>query len=178
MSRSRDGPPEPWIQAKGRQPSIAGQKTSPAGAPSHPPSYGPSSGPIGLCPPRGRTYALAFFPSTPWTDANGSFPPVGRRLGISHSSWLRCPSVHLIDKCPAAEQVCGAVRVVSRSPYSGQLLPAWGKRVKSCGFGPGWKGPVSSKRSRHDQRHRGTTIRSDERFPTRRAATGSRLANR
>lgn len=92
-------------------------------------------------PVQRRTYALAFFPSTPWTDANGSFPPVGRRLGISHSIWLRCLSVHLIDKLPATEQVCGAVRVVSRSPYSGQLLPAWGKRVKSCGFGPGWKGP-------------------------------------
>ena len=131
-------------------------------SPSHPPSYGPSSGPIGLCPPRGRTYALAFFPSTPWTDANDSFPPVGRRLGISHSIWLRCPSVHLIDKCPAAEQVCGAVRVVSRSPYSGQLFPAWGKGVKFCGLVLDRKGLVSSKRPRHDQRHRGTTIRSDE----------------
>ena len=131
-------------------------------SPSHTPSYGPSSGPIGLCPARGLTYALAFFPSTPWTDANDSFPPVGRRLGISHSIWLRCPSVHLIDKCPAAEQVCGAVRVVSRSPYSGQLFPAWGKGVKFCGLVLDRKGLVSSKRPRHDQRHRGTTIRSDE----------------
>jgi hypothetical protein len=62
-------------------------------------------GPIGLCPSSGGTYALAFFPSTPWTDAIGSFPSVGRRLGISHPICHRCLSVHLIDRLPARQPV-------------------------------------------------------------------------
>ena len=74
-------------------------------SPSHPPSYGPSGGPIGLCPSSGGTYALAFFSSTPWTDAIGSFPSVGRRLGISHPIWHRCLPVHLIDRRLARERV-------------------------------------------------------------------------
>jgi hypothetical protein len=112
-------------------------------------------------PSRGRTYALAFFPSTPWTDANGCFPPVGRRLGISHSVCSVARSVHLIDRCRARNKSCGVVRVVSRSPYSGQLLPAWGKSVKSCGFGAGWKVPglikafpARSTRQRHNDQVR------------------------
>lgn len=141
LSRSRERPPEPWIQAKTAT-FDRWAKDLTCWSPSHPPSCGPSSGPIGLCPSRGRTYALAFFPSTPWTDANGSFPPVGRRLGISHSicsiARLSTSLTYVLQR----NKFCGAVRVVSRSPYSGQLLPAWGKSVKSCGFGAGWKGLV------------------------------------
>jgi hypothetical protein len=141
LSRSREKPPEPWIQAKTAT-FDRWAKDLTCWSPSHPPSCGPSSGPIGLCPSRGRTYALAFFPSTPWTDANGSFPPVGRRLGISHSicsiARLSTSLTYVLQR----NKFCGAVRVVSRSPYSGQLLPAWGKSVKSCGFGAGWKGLV------------------------------------
>jgi hypothetical protein len=116
-----------------RQPSIALQRTSPAGA--LPPSKlrTDQCGPIGLGPARGRTYALAFFPSTPWTDANGLIPPCRQEIGFSHSTWLRCLSVHLIDKCLATEQIEGVVGNVSRFPYA-SCFPAWGKSVNSCGW--------------------------------------------
>jgi hypothetical protein len=88
-----------------RQPSIAGQKTSPAGAPPTLRATDRAVGRSAYAPSSGGTYALAFFPSTPWTDANGSFPSVDRRLGISHLIWHRCLSVHLIDRRLAREQV-------------------------------------------------------------------------
>jgi hypothetical protein len=64
-----------------------------------------------------------------------------QEIGYFSLHLLRCSSVHLVDRRLQRNKSCGAFRVVSRSPYSGQLLPAWGKSVKSCGFGPGWKGP-------------------------------------
>jgi hypothetical protein len=84
LSRSRERLPGPWIQAKPRQPSIALEKTSPAGAPPTLQATDRAVGRSAYARPEGEPYALAFFPSTPWTDANGSLPPVGRRLGISH----------------------------------------------------------------------------------------------
>jgi hypothetical protein len=131
--RDRGRPPEPWIQAKPRHPSIAQEKTSPL-EPSHPPNYGPSSGPIGLGPVRGRTYALAFFPSTPWTDADGLIPTCRQEIGYFSLQLARCQSVHLIDNAFVAEQVArcqGPKGNVSRSPYV-SCFPAWGKGVNSC----------------------------------------------
>lgn len=133
------GRPDPWIQASGTFDRWAKDLTCWSPLPT--PSYGPSSGPIGLCPSRRRTYALAFFPSTPWTDKSGAFPPVGRRLGISHSICSAARLSTSLTDVLQRNKYCGAVRVVSLSAYSGQVLPAWGKSVKFCGFDPGWKGP-------------------------------------
>jgi hypothetical protein len=93
--RSRERPPGPWIQAR-TEPSIAGQKTSPAGAPPHS-KLRTEQWADRPMPGQGANLCPCILPSTPWTDANGSFPPLGRRLGISHSIWLRRLSVHLID---------------------------------------------------------------------------------
>jgi hypothetical protein len=80
LSRSQERPPEPCIRAKPRQPSIALQRTSPAGA--LPPSKLRTEQWADRPRPGQRgTYALAFFPSTPWTDAYELIPACRQEIG-------------------------------------------------------------------------------------------------
>lgn len=131
-------------------------------SPSHPPNYGPSSGPIGLSPAQGRTYATCFLPVKSVDGYEELILSRRQEIGYFSIHLLRCLSVHLIDKRLATGPSLRRREVVRRSPYSGQLFPAWGKGVKACGFGPGSKGAWSSKRSRHDQRPRSTTLRQND----------------
>jgi hypothetical protein len=79
-----------------------------------------------LCP--------CFLPVNSVDGCERLLPVCRQEIGVFLTPSGSCLSVHLIDRCPAREQVCGAVRVVSRSPYSGQVFSAWGKGVKSCGL--------------------------------------------
>jgi hypothetical protein len=105
--RDRGRPPEPWILARPRQPSIALEKTSPAGA------LPPSKLRTGQWADRprpgqnGEPMPLLSSRQLHGQMRTGLFPPGGRRLGISHSNWSRCLSVQLIDKCLCNGTSCG-----------------------------------------------------------------------
>jgi hypothetical protein len=132
------GRPNPGSRPE-RRPSIAGQKTSPAGAPPHS-KLRTEQWADRPMPVQRANLCSCFLHVNSVDGCERLLSACRQEIGYFSLHLLRCSSVHLIDRRLATEQVCGAVWVVSRSPYSGQLLPAWGKRVKSCGFGPVSKG--------------------------------------
>ncbi len=141
LSRSRERPPEPWIQAKAGNLRSLGKR--PHLLEPLPPSRATDRavGRSAYARPEGEPMPLLSSRQLRGRSPKGSFPPVGRRLGISQSIWLRCLSVHLIDRLPCNGTSLRRRRVVRRSPYSGKVLPAWGKGVKSCGFESWIEGP-------------------------------------
>ena len=156
--RDRERPPEPWSRPE-RQPSIAGQKTSPAGAPPTLRATDRAVGRSAYARPVGEPMPLL---SSRQLRGRMRSAHSRRRQEIGYFSpiWHCCPSVHLVDRRPAREQV--ERRRWGRKPFPLQRTVASrrGKSVRFCGFGPGSKAglikafPARSTTPRHNHQVR------------------------
>jgi hypothetical protein len=125
-------------------------------------------------PERRRTYALARFPSTPWTGSKGPISTCRQDIGDFSATGLCCLSVRLVDRLPGWETMRRAC-VVARPPLQRNGLPALGKRASTLVDESQIEGPGLIERQGRSV-HRGTTIRSDE-FPRNREQRRSRVRN-
>jgi hypothetical protein len=98
------GRPNPGSRPK-RQPSIAGQKTSPAGAPPTLQDTDRAVGRSAYARPMGKPMPLLSSRQLRGRMRTAHSPSVGRGLGISHSIWHCCLSVYLIDRRPQRNRV-------------------------------------------------------------------------